>query len=120
MCIYCIGHYLGSLGNCGSSLFMLKRVLCPVVGCIWTELMMMMMMNKNFSLLYSLQLLKFKNILFYFRDNVGETVVYQWVEKVRETLLSMKPPKKEKKDKQEQQQSPDVQQNLPSVSHTYK
>lgn len=26
------------------------------------------------------------------RENVGETIIYQWVEKIRETLLSIKHP----------------------------
>ncbi|XP_073961213.1 protein IMPACT-B-like isoform X2 [Choristoneura fumiferana] len=42
---------------------------------------------------------------------IGETVIYQWVEKVREILLTMKPEKKEIKQKQDRR-SPDVVQNL--------
>lgn len=32
----------------------------------------------------------------YFRENVGETVVFQWVEKIREILQTTKPPDAEK------------------------
>lgn len=33
----------------------------------------------------------------FFRENVGETVIYQWVEKIRETLQSIKAKEKEVK-----------------------
>lgn len=37
------------------------------------------------------------NILLYFRENIGETVIFQWVEKIREILQTMK--SKEQKTK---------------------
>ncbi|XP_063393781.1 protein IMPACT-like [Cydia fagiglandana] len=54
-------------------------------------------------------------------DNIGETVVYQWVEKIREILLTMKPPEVKKKIQQKQpdEENMDLSQveNCPEITH---